>query len=131
MLLMKSELPITNTVSFKRNSKTKKIDWKALIIDKPEKQAGNILGYRVPCNGDSGSGQIFSTNYNELRFVIAAVYNANSPDDVRDRDGKPVGMPCGAYSINVPYYKILETVHFSESLSWPDIFDWIKDTLKK
>ena len=138
MLLMESELPITNTVSFKQDQDTKETDWNTPIVGKEEPRKYlpyNIFGYRVPCRTDSGSGQIISANAGtwkiEPRHVIAALQTKAYHETFSDSNGELVEMPCGAYSINVPYYKILETVHFSESLSWPDIFDWIKDTLKK
>ena len=130
MLLMKSQLPITNTVSFIRDRNTNKIDWTS-PVNGLEYPPENILGYRVGCSGDSGSGQVFSTYVNEPRFVIAAVLKGGFSDKVRDTEGNVVNMPCGAYTIDDPNYNILETVHHSQKISWPEIFDWIKDNLNK
>ena len=110
---------------------TKATDWTTAIVEQIEKPPDHIFGYRVPCKGDSGSGQIFSTIVNEFRFVIAAVLAGYDHDDVVDSNGKLVDLPCGTYSFDVVSNKFLDSVHFSQSVRWPPIFDWIKENMEK
>ena len=138
MLLMESELPITNTVSFKQDQDTKETDWNTPIVGKEEPRKYlpyNIFGYRVPCHTDSGSGQIIYANAGawkiEPRHVIAALQTKAYHETFSDSNGELVEMPCGAYSYDDTNNKVLENNPVSQSLSYPYIFDWIKEHLQK
>ena len=130
-ICLKSELPQTRTVTFKR--KKKMIDWKKPHFQKDDNSERKTNGYRVPCSGDSGSGQVVSTSISlnsveDFKYVLAAVHTGGTASPFTDKnDRKKYSVPCGSYA-----YDKLGTVLKAESkaqiTSWPHIFNWIKAT---
>ena len=134
MLCLKSEFPITKTVTFNRKKTTlgTPIDWKKPLFVNYDNTRSSMNGYRVPCSGDSGSGQVVLTSINknskkQFRYVLAAIYDATISDDFTDDDGTEYGIPCGSYTRDDRTKKVLHSAATAQSTSWPDIFAWIKD----
>jgi hypothetical protein len=139
MLCMKSKLPKTETVTFKLKAKTPKskdkpIDWKNPLFVTDYNSKSESGGYRVPCTGDSGSGQVVLTSIGvtplgSYKYVLAAITTYGLEGTFVDK-GNPVNIPCGSYvqtNTLVPgMKKVLKTAEESHSTSWPEIFNWIK-----
>ena len=141
---MKSILPKTKTVTYKRKSQCcgnvgkKSIEWKdpAFVqIENEENSEGLIKGYRVPCRGDSGSGQVVSMSIDSkhvqsFKYVLVAVYSSTIEDNVVE-NGNHVHMPCGSTALihdsttgkDVPHQSLARALR----TSWPEILDWIKN----
>ena len=91
-------------------------------------------GYRVPCSGDSGSGQLVLTPMNQdapkdSRYVLAAVFGSKTKGEFTD-GGKTYSMPCGSYAIdesNPNEHKHVVLGSIATSTSWPEILQWIKN----
>ena len=84
MICMNSKLPKTKIVTYKQKSGSP--DWANPQFDH-HNAPSEIESYRVPCPGDSGSGQIFSTQYTDLqtrvehkKFVLSAVLTTKGKD---------------------------------------------------
>jgi hypothetical protein len=143
MLCMKSILPVTKTVTFKRKSQccgnigNKPIDWKDPSLLKEDNDKGTMKGYRVPCRGDSGSGQVVSISIDQnpletFKFVLASVYSNTIQDNSNVGDKKNiVWMPCGSTALSFDSTTgkevTLQSRGRAESTSWPEILDWIKN----
>ena len=141
MWCLKSILPKTKTVFYKRkcgkscvNVGKKPIDWKHPFFWKEDNSKGSIKGYRVPCGGDSGSGQVVSISIDSkplqsFKYVLAAVFVKTIENNVEE-NGELVGMPCGStafrYDSNTRKVVTLQSQGLAQSTSWPEIFDWIK-----
>ena len=139
MICLKSELPQTRTVTFKRKKKMKRnpIDWTKPFFENDNNSGkigkiGKINGYRVPCSEDSGSGQVVLTSINpnsveDFKYVLAAVYSATTSSGFIDNDGKRYLVPCGSFAYDSKENKFLKAEESAQITSWPDIFNWIKD----
>ena len=133
MFCLKSQFPITKTVTFKREKTTvgNPIKWKKPLFVNYDNTRSSMNGYRVPCSGDSGSGQVVLTSVNknskkQFRYVLAAVYDATISDDFTDDDGTQYDIPCGSYTRDDTTNEFLKSAATAQSTSWPDIFAWIK-----
>ena len=139
MICLKSKLPQTRTVTFKRkknrinvpDNKRNPIDWKRPDFQKDDNSGGKINGYRVPCTADSGSGQVVLTSISpnslkDSRYVLAAVFTARAHSSFTDdNDKKEYNVPCGSYAYDIE--GILKAEAIAQITSWPNIFNWIKD----
>ena len=136
MICLKSELPQTRTVRFKRKKKIMRnpIDWTTPFFDKDNNDETKINGYRVPCTADSGSGQVVLTSISsnsleDFKYVLAAVFTTSTQSSFSDdNDGKQYQMPCGSHAYNSRDNTFLKAEGKAQITSWPDIFNWIKDT---
>ena len=104
---MNSKLPKTKIVTYKRKSGSEP-DWANPEFAHHEAPI-EIESYRGPCPGDSGSGQIFSTQYTDRqtrvehkKFVLSAVLTTKSKDHFYVKKfffrEKSYRLPCGAYT---------------------------------
>ena len=119
MLCLKTEFPKTKTVTFKRKKSMvgKKIDWQNPTFYDEDNDESNRNGYRVPCRGDSGSGQVFLTNIkkdiinvkDDFRYALAAVYNGDVTDEFPDPEGNRYIGPCGMYAWREDQKRFLST----------------------
>ena len=143
MLCMKSILPETKSVTYERKSRCcgnfgkKPIDWKDPFFFQEDNSNGP-KGYRVPCRGDSGSGQVVSISIDpklpkSFKYVLASIYTGTMQDNA-NVNGINMDMPCGAlaliYDFNSNRVDTLESQALAQSTSWPKILDWIKNKAK-
>ena len=77
---MKSKLPKTKIVVFEQEPGSSSPDWTKPLFLK-EDAPNWIKSFKAPCEGDSGSGQIFlvisdpkTTDQLKARFALGAVY---------------------------------------------------------
>ena len=104
---MSSKLPKTKFVRYRKKSGSIP-DWA-----NPEffqyNAPSQIESYRISCEGDSGSGQIFATKYTDRqtrvehkKFVLSAVLTAKGSEYFYVNKfffgGKSYRLPCGAYT---------------------------------
>ena len=139
MLCLKSILPKTKTATYKRKEYYLPIQWKDPIFVQEENSKDFTKGYRVPCRGDSGSGQIVSISIEpkplqSFKYVLAAVFTSTIQDLVVE-NGKDVPVvPCGStvfsYDSTAKKVVTLESQGHAQSTSWPEILDWIKNKAK-
>ena len=128
-MCMETKLPKSNTVTFEAISKTQpqEINWNKPKIGEIV-PADDLMGaYISPCGGDSGSGQMFlayddfgTHKSKEYKFVLAAVYK-----------GSPKDKPCGSYRYNARKNMHDGHLPFCHRISTPNIYDWIRETIKK
>ena len=136
---MNSVLPKTKTVTYKQKSGVKP-DW-----TNPEfaNKGGptQIESYRVPCEGDSGSGQVFSTQYldrqtsvEHTKFVLAAVLSGGITDGFFHKPflakEKRHSLPCGSYTYSRKLGKYIQDTSYSHSTTFSGTFNWIKTQIK-
>ena len=138
---MKSKVPKTKTVSFKRtkdpdSNSFKDPDWTNPMFNKID-ITGHLSSFITPCFGDSGSGQIFSVNSTKInikgniKFVLAAVYVVAYGDrHYTDSHGNEHRIPCGSFIYDKDEKNYLESGYVSQSITYPEIFKWIKFWLK-
>ena len=144
MICMKSVLPKTKIVTFTRHLGSQP-NWGSPPIFNQEQAPDQIESYRVPCRGDSGSGQFFLTKYDPdkpeytqtpPKYVLAAVYKGEVSDAFQvllsngqdETDDHP--MPCGGYTYNQKWKQYDTDTSFSESTTYSEIFQWIKYQIK-
>ena len=134
MICMNSKLPTTKIVTYKQKSGSP--DWanpQFAHHDGPSE----IESYRVPCKGDSGSGQMFSTQYTDLqtrvkhkKFVLSAVLTRAGSDHFYAKKfffgEKSYRLPCGAYTYSKKHGNYIQQMSISQSTTFPEIFNWIK-----
>ena len=129
MICMKSVLPKTKIVTFTRHLGSQP-NWGSPPAFDQEQAPDKIESYRVPCIGDSGSGQFFLARYDPEKeniqtppkYVLAAVYKG-SVSDVFDGIHR---MPCGGYTYNQNWKQYDTETSFSQSTTYSEIFQWIK-----
>ena len=112
----------------------KTIKWNKPTFDKDENIRNDRNGYRVPCSGDSGSGQVFLTSINEEHekkqmdtYVLAAVFADDVADVFIDDNNEDYLVPCGTYAWDHSKMKYQMSAARAISTSWPEIFNWIKN----
>ena len=135
MYCLKSELPKTEIVTFKRRSKATTIKWNNAVFESKNNNKNNINGYRVPCKGDSGSGQVVLTSITRGskkvdKYVLAAVHTTAPADTFTQNGVEEYHVPCGTYTKDDTTNRFLMSASAAQSTSWPDIFNWIKDKAK-
>ena len=134
MICMNSKLPKTKIVTYKQKSGSP--DWANPQFGH-HNAPSEIESYRVPCPGDSGSGQIFSTQYTDLqtrvehkKFVLSAVLTKGVYDNFYVKKfpfkEKSYRLPCGAYTYSKKQGKYIKGTSMSQSTTFPEIFNWIK-----
>ena len=134
MICMNSKLPKTKIVTYKQKSGSP--DWANPQFDH-HNAPSEIESYRVPCPGDSGSGQIFSTQYTDLqtrvehkKFVLSAVLTTKGKDPFYVKKfffrEKSYRLPCGAYTYSKKHGKYIQEMSISQKTTFPEIFNWIK-----
>lgn len=142
MLCMKMELPKAKTVTFRRKPGSDP-QWGKPEFGQEDTPA-KIESYRVPCGGDSGSGQFFATHYYtdpgslswdgkrslRFKFILAAVFVAGFSEQFQDSLGKEHEVPCGTYTSDSKKKDDLQYTANSQSTTWPEIFNWIKKNAK-
>ena len=139
-LCMKSKVEKTKTVTFQRQPGSK-TDWTWPFFNQ-EETLNQDESYRVPCIGDSGSGQFIEIEYTttkptpkkQSKFVLAAVLKGGISHQFstkyKDKNGqiktRRHDVPCGSYTYNQKQKIYNQDTSFSQSTTFPDIFKWIK-----
>ena len=133
MLCMRAKLPKSKTVTFKAISSVNphEINWKNPVFAKLEPIDDLMAAYRTPCEGDSGSGQMFlahdkfgAQNSKTFKFILAAIYHGSSAKS------KGSHVPCGTYTYNTVADDYIESKAVSQSISSPKIYNWIRRVIK-
>ena len=133
MLCMRAKLPKSKTVTFKAISSVNpdEINWKNPVFAKLEPIDGLMAAYRTPCEGDSGSGQMFlaydkfdGENSKTFKFILAAIYHGSSAKS------KGSQVPCGSYTYKADADDFIESKAESQSISSPKIYNWIRRVIK-
>ena len=134
-LCMSSKLPKTKFVRYRKKSGSIP-DWA-----NPEffqyNAPSQIESYRISCEGDSGSGQIFATQYTDRqtrvehkKFVLSAVLTKGVYDNFYVKKfpfrEKSYRLPCGAYTYSKKHGKYIQEMSISQKTTFPEIFNWIK-----
>ena len=115
---MKSNLPTTNTITINPDRMEN-----YLIVKIPAPKW--ISSYLEVCRGDSGSGQFISDGH---RYILVAVYTTYIPSYKYKYSLNKVKheVPCGTNSYHKKSGKYLKTDTISESTTWHENLDWIK-----
>ena len=136
---MSSKLPKTKFVRYRKKSGSIP-DWA-----NPEffqyNAPSQIESYRISCEGDSGSGQIFATKYTDRqthlkhkKFVLSAVFKGIVSDPFYTKKflfkKKLHRLPCRAYTYSKKQGKYIKSVGTSQSTTFSEIFTWIKAQIK-
>ena len=139
MICMKSILPKTKVLTLYRNVKRKGLG-KVLTLVRPynlspvfskEAASGFEDGFRMGCDGDSGSGQVFDLNARETflkppKFVLAAIHDGKLRNTFNYKE-ETYNLPCGSFMIqNGKRYKVKG---HSQSTTYEGIFKWIKSQI--
>ena len=139
MICMKSILPKTKVLTLYRNVKRKGLG-KVLTLVRPynlspvfskEAASGFEDGFRMGCDGDSGSGQVFDLNARETflkppKFVLAAVHDGVIRN-IFNYNNENYVLPCGSFMIQHGIrYKVKD---HSQSTTHEGIFKWIKNRI--
>ena len=133
MLCMRAKLPKSKTVTFTAISSVNphEINWENPVFAKLEPIDDLMAAYRTPCEGDSGSGQIFlaydkfgGENSKTFKFILAAIYHGSSAKS------KKTQVPCGSYTYKADTDDYIESKATSQSISSPKIYDWIRRVIK-
>ena len=135
MLCMKSKIPKPKTVTFEAKMGDE-IDWSDPVFKQLDFTEDLMAAYRVPCSGDSGSGQMFLSSYRSsigqsrtFKFVLAAIFRGRV--DVMF-DGEHKGkisahkIPCGTYTYDPIAEDYIQSLAISESISNQKIYLWVR-----
>ena len=136
-LCMKSKIPKPKTVTFEAKTGDE-IDWSNPVFKQIDFTEDMMAAYRVPCSGDSGSGQMFLASYRAsisqsriFKFVLAAIYHGRY-DDINMFHGEHKGkisahkMPCGTYTYDPIAEDYIQSLAVSESISNQKIYLWVR-----
>ena len=135
MLCMRAKLPKSKTVTFKAKPNVNpglfQINWNNPVFAKLEPIDDLMAAYRTPCEGDSGSGQMFlaydkfgGENSKTFKFILAAIYHGGSSKSKKSH------VPCGSYTYNAVADDYIESKAVSQSISSPKIYNWIRRVIK-
>ena len=133
MLCEKNILPKTEIVTYTNDwHPLGEPDWNNPIFGK-ENPPSEITSYMDQCSGDSGSGNFISNDEEEDRFnimnfkFILAAITTEAVYDYIDVNGVFKELPCGSNTIDEYDDKTVVTGGVSISITWPKIFNWIKE----
>ena len=142
MLCMSSELPKTKFVTYRQKFGFElEPDWANPDFSQ-DNAPSELESYISACEGDSGSGQIFSTQYTDQqtrmehkKLVLSAVLTGAISDyfylkKVPFKKRKAALLPCGAYTYSKKIGKYIKHMKISQSTTFSGIFNWIKDQIK-
>ena len=134
-LCMKSKIPKPKTVTFEAKMGDE-IDWSDPVFKQLDFTEDLMAAYRVPCSGDSGSGQMFLSSYRSsigqsrtFKFVLAAIFRGRV--DVMF-DGEHKGkiskhkLPCGTYTYDPISEDYIQSLAISESISNQKMYLWVR-----
>ena len=132
---MKSKIPKPKTVTFEWKMGDE-IDWSNPVFKQLDFTEDLMHAYRVPCRGDSGSGQMFLSSYRSsigesrtFKFVLAAIYRGRLNDRFYgEHKGKISAhkIPCGTYTYDPIAEDYIQSLAISESLSNQKIYLWVR-----
>ena len=133
MLCEKNILPKTEIVTYTNDwHPLGEPDWNNPIFGK-ENPPSEITSYMDQCGGDSGSGNFITNDEEEdrnnimnFKFVLAATTTETVYDYI-DMNGDFKKLPCGSNTIDEYDDKTVVTGGVSISITWPKIFNWIKE----
>ena len=136
-LCMKSKIPKPKTVTFEAKMGDE-IDWSDPVFKQIDFTEDLMAAYRVPCSGDSGSGQMFLSSYRTsigkpriFKFVLAAIYSGRY-DEINMFDGEHKGkiskhkLPCGTYTYDPISEDYIQSLAISESISNQKMYLWVR-----
>ena len=140
MLCMRAKLPKSKTVTFKAKPNVNpglfQINWNNPVFAKLEPIDDLMAAYRTPCEGDSGSGQMFlaydkfgGQNSKTFKLILAAIYKGRTSSKFKVK-GKKFTLRCGAYTYDADADDYIESLAISQSISSPKIYNWIRKIIK-
>ena len=101
-----------------------------------EEAPSEIASYMTPCDGDSGSGNFFVNGKNEdpenvrsFKFILGSISSKFFSGRLNVK-GFDKGLPCGSHIIYGYDGATVSTSSGSTCITWPKIFNWIKDRLQ-
>lgn len=142
MLCVKSELPNTNVVKFKVGSQWPDRKWRPDWKDPPtfeqEQPPDEIISYQQFCHGDSGAGSVITNgieenvnNFESLKYAIANIATWVGRPNIDGTLEKRISLPCGSntYTKHEPVQRHVHTSAGTQSIVWPEVFNWIQQHL--
>ena len=149
MLCMNIKRPATLVVTFRRKSQSRrlgrtsnKVDWTNGVFGRENNNENLWTSYTAPCNGDSGSPQMFY-DYNKInpekepKFVLAAIYVGSITKYNIQSAYTYTTPPCGIRTNQMNKYQrkpeeevILQAISISQKITHPKIFNWIKNKMQ-